>query len=254
MRQLEPPGKAWLGTVTGQGAGPGQHQPRDGHEVAPGGARAQRHWLLLVWQKTKKQKNPNPRNKTCSRKQSKHQELERENLRPVRHHVTARAAAPSWVQPEGGCPEPPSASLASKVTARSAQGRRDQPGEAPALCGARRRHRGRRRGPRRGRLGGWKGPCTLWGLRGHWVHPGPPEAAVGRGRGPWSGHTWPWSRARPAAATRRPLPSPHRLLGGWGTGGSLWILQLVGTGSRKLPTKAEVCANSPPRTEAPRPA
>lgn len=60
MRQLEPPGKAWLGTVTGQEAGPGQHQPRDGHEVALGGRSGPTPLAPSSLAKNKKTKKPKP--------------------------------------------------------------------------------------------------------------------------------------------------------------------------------------------------
>lgn len=72
----------------------------------------------ILAKKKKPTKKPTPKlskkPKTSSRKQSKHQELEKQKLQPVHHHITMSAAAPSWAWPEGGCPEPPSASLASR--------------------------------------------------------------------------------------------------------------------------------------------
>lgn len=133
----------------------------------------------------------------------------------------------------------------------SIQGRRDQPGEAPhdLQC----RETATQTTP----------STTRWPARwlgGACAHtPGSErsQGAPGTSRGGSGERTWPleWTPggARPAATTRRPLPSPHRLLGRWGTEGSLRILQLVGTGSQKLPTKAEICANSPTRTETPPP-
>lgn len=131
----------------------------------------------------------------------------------------------------------------------STQGRRDQPGEAPhdLQC----RETATQTTP----------STTRWPARwlgGACAHtPGSErsQGAPGTSRGGSGERTWPleWTPggARPAATTRRPLPGSHRLLGRWGTEGSLRILQLVGTGSQKLPTKAEICANSPTRTETP---
>lgn len=91
---------------------------------------------------------------------------------------------------------------------------------------------------------------TLRGLRGHRVHPGPPEVAVERGRGPWSGHLAGLGQ-QPPRAVHYPVPIDSWEGGGQkgACGSSSWSAQ----GHRNYPQKQKFVQTHPPGQRPPPP-